>query len=155
MVQPRESESQLTKEIDEAFILCVSRNLSSSNVFSKLGFLEYDFVVESLSRVRLFATPRTAARQASLSLTISWSLPKCMSIDWVSDAIQLPHLILLPAAFNRLFIQILGTASILQVMDTHRESLSISSDGMSSCLYLGIYRFLKPFWKKPSVFHLW
>jgi len=81
MVQPRESESQLTKEIDEAFILCVSRNLSSSNVFSKLGFLEYDFVVESLSRVRLFATPRTAARQASLSLTISWSLPKCMSID--------------------------------------------------------------------------
>ena len=36
--------------------------------------------VQSLSRVRLFATPWTAARQASLSLTISWSLPKFMSI---------------------------------------------------------------------------
>ena len=36
--------------------------------------------VQSLSRVRLFATPRTAARQASLSLTISQSYPKFMSI---------------------------------------------------------------------------
>ena len=32
--------------------------------------------VQSLSRVRLFATPWTAARQASLSVTNSWSLPK-------------------------------------------------------------------------------
>ena len=32
--------------------------------------------VQSLSRVRLFATPWIAACQASLSLTISWSLPK-------------------------------------------------------------------------------
>ena len=30
--------------------------------------------VQSLSRVRLFATPWTAARQASLSITNSWSL---------------------------------------------------------------------------------
>ena len=37
----------------------------------------------SLSRVRLFATPWTAARQASLSITNSWSLLKLMSIDSV------------------------------------------------------------------------
>ena len=37
-------------------------------------------VVQSPSRVQLFATPRTAAHQASLSLTISWSLPRFMSI---------------------------------------------------------------------------
>ena len=37
-------------------------------------------VVQSPSRVLLFATPRTAALQASLSLTISLSLPKFMSI---------------------------------------------------------------------------
>ena len=36
--------------------------------------------VQSLSRVRLFVTPCTAARQASLSITISWSLLKLMSI---------------------------------------------------------------------------
>ena len=38
-------------------------------------------VVQSLSRVRLFATPRTAACQASLSFTISWSLLKLMSVE--------------------------------------------------------------------------
>jgi len=36
--------------------------------------------VQSLSRVQLFATPWTAARQASLSITNSWSLLKLMSI---------------------------------------------------------------------------
>ena len=37
-------------------------------------------VVQSLSCVQLFVTPWTAAHQASLSLTISRSLPKFMSI---------------------------------------------------------------------------
>ena len=37
-------------------------------------------VVESPSHVLLLATPGTAAHQASLSLTIIWSLPKIMSI---------------------------------------------------------------------------
>ena len=45
--------------------------------------------VQSLSRVRLFATPWTAARQASLSITNSRSLLKPMSIE--SDAIQPSH----------------------------------------------------------------
>ena len=48
-------------------------------------------VVQSLTRVRLFATPWTAARQASLSFTISWSLLKLMSIESV---IPSSHLIL-------------------------------------------------------------
>ena len=39
--------------------------------------------VQSLSRVQLFATPWTAARQDSLSITNSWSLPKLMSIELV------------------------------------------------------------------------
>ena len=34
------------------------------------------FVVQLLSRVQLFVTPWTAARQASLSITNSWSLLK-------------------------------------------------------------------------------
>ena len=39
--------------------------------------------VQSLSCVQLFVTPWTAARQASLSITNSWSLPKPMSIQSV------------------------------------------------------------------------
>ena len=47
--------------------------------------------VQSLSRVRLFATPWIAARQASLSITISQSLLKLMSIKSVMPS---SHLIL-------------------------------------------------------------
>ena len=52
--------------------------------------------VQSLSRVRLFATPWTAARQASLSITDSWSL--LMSIESVmpSSHLILCHPLLLP-----------------------------------------------------------
>ena len=39
----------------------------------------------SLSHVRLFATPWTAARQASLSFSISRSLLKLMSIELVTE----------------------------------------------------------------------
>ena len=39
--------------------------------------------VQSLSRVRLFATPWTAACQASLSIANSQSLLKLMSVEWV------------------------------------------------------------------------
>ena len=49
----------------------------------------YTYSVQSLSRVRLFATPWIAAQQASLSITNSQSSPKPMSIE--SDAIQLSH----------------------------------------------------------------
>ena len=43
--------------------------------------------VQSLSRVQLFATPWTTARQASLSITNSWSLPKRMSVESVMPSI--------------------------------------------------------------------
>ena len=46
--------------------------------------------VQSLSHVRLFATPWTAALQTSLSISNSWSLFKLMSIESV-DAIQPSH----------------------------------------------------------------
>ena len=53
--------------------------------------------VQSLSRVRLFATPWIAARQASLSITTSHSLLKPMSIESVMPSSHLilcrPHLL--------------------------------------------------------------
>ena len=45
----------------------------------------FSVVVQLLSRVRLFVTPRTAERQASLSFTISWSFLKLMSIESMMD----------------------------------------------------------------------
>ena len=58
--------------------------------------------VQSLSRVRLFVTPWTAARQASLSITSSWSPPKPMSIVSVMPSNHLIlccPLLLLPSIF--------------------------------------------------------
>ena len=54
--------------------------------------------VQSLSSVRIFATPWTAAHQASLSITNSWSSRKLMSIDSVmpSSHLILCHPLLLP-----------------------------------------------------------
>ena len=59
-------------------------------------------VVQLLTRVHLFATPWTAARQASLSFTISWRLLKLMSTESVmpSNHLILCHpLFLLPSTF--------------------------------------------------------
>ena len=59
-------------------------------------------VVQSLSHVRLLATPWTAASQASLSFTISQSLLELMSIELVmlSNLLILCHpLLLLPSVF--------------------------------------------------------
>ena len=58
--------------------------------------------VQLLSRVRLFATLWTAAYQASLSITNSWSPPKPMSIESVMPSnhlILLHPLLLLPQSF--------------------------------------------------------
>ena len=58
--------------------------------------------VQLLSWVQLFATPWTAARQASLSITNSQSPPKPMCIEWVmsSNHLILRHpLLLLPSSF--------------------------------------------------------
>ena len=56
------------------------------------AFIQAQFSsVQSLSRVRLFATPWITARQASLSITNSWSSLKLMSIKSVMTS---SHLIL-------------------------------------------------------------
>ena len=57
-------------------------------------------IIQLLSRIWLFVTPWTAACQASLSITISWSLLKLMSVESVmpsSHLILCCALLLLPA----------------------------------------------------------
>ena len=86
-------------------------SMSVSPLLSCKSILQYQFSrcrirafssVQLLSHVRLFATPWTAACQASQSFTISWSLLKFMSIMSVmpSNHLILCHsLLLLPSMF--------------------------------------------------------
>ena len=64
----------------------------------------YVAVVQFLSCILTFATPWTAARQASLSFTISQSLLKLMSTESVMPSNQfiLCHTLLLPSTFPRI-----------------------------------------------------
>ena len=70
--------------------------------------------VQSLSRVRLFATPWTAAHQASLSITNSQSLLKLMFIESVMPSnhfILCRHLLLPPSIFPS--IRVFSNESVL------------------------------------------
>ena len=72
--------------------------------------------VQSLSHVRLFVTPWTAALQASLSITNSQSLPRLMSIESVmpSNHLILCHpLLLLPSIFTN--IRVFSNESALRI----------------------------------------
>ena len=72
------------------FSICGIKDMTEMNLFSS---------VQSLSHVQLFATPRTAACQASLFITNSGSLLK---LHPVGDAIRPSHLLSSPSppAFN-------------------------------------------------------
>ena len=72
--------------------------------------------VQSLSHVQLFATPWTAAHQASVSITNSWSLLKLMSIESVMSSNHLIlccPLLLLPSIFPS--IRVFFSESILRI----------------------------------------
>ena len=84
-------------------------------------------LVQSLSRVRLFATPWTAAHQASLSITNSHSLLKLMSIKslMLSNHLILCHLLLLlPSVFSS--IRVNSSESLLHIRWTTYWSFSFS-----------------------------
>ena len=83
--------------------------------------------VQSLSRVRLFVTPWTTARQASLSITNSQSPPKPTSIELVmpSNHFILSYpLLLLPPIFPR--IRVLPNKSVLHIRGPNYWSFSFS-----------------------------
>ena len=90
-------------------------------------FLWFSSVAQSLSHVRLFATPWTAAHQASLSITNSRSLPKLMSIKSVmpSNHLILCHpLLLLPSIFYS--IRVFPSESVLLIRWPKYWSFSFS-----------------------------
>ena len=83
--------------------------------------------VQSLSRVRLFVTPWTAARQASLSITNSQSPLKPMSIELVMPSNHLilcRPLLLLPSIFPS--IRVLSNESVFCIRWPKYWSFSFS-----------------------------
>ena len=84
---------------------------SASSISEHLPFNS----VQSLSCVRLFVTPWTAARQASLSITNSRSLLKFMSMELVmaSNYLILCHPFLLPSIFPS--IRVFSNESALHI----------------------------------------
>ena len=99
-------------------------------------------VVQSLSHVRLFARiPWNAAHQASLFLTISQSLPKFMSIEWVMpfNHLILCHPLLLPSIFAS--TRVFSSESALRVRWPKYWSFSFSispSNEYSGLISFGI-----------------
>ena len=92
------------------------------NLDSKLAIYKHYLLLtmyhsfQSLIHVQLFATPWTAARQASLSMTNSWSLLKLTSIELVmpSNHLILCHpLLLLPSVFPS--IKVFSNESIFHI----------------------------------------
>ena len=96
----------------------VSKNLKSRATISS---------IQSLSRVRLFATPWTTARQASRSITNSRSLPKLMSIKLVMPSNHLilySALLLLPSVFPS--IRVFSNESALRIRWPKYWSFSVN-----------------------------
>ena len=94
-------------------------------------------VVQSLSRVWLFATPWTAAHQAYLSSTISQSLLKFMSIELVmlANRLILYHpLLLLPSVFPSIRVRVFSKKQGLCIRWPKYWSFSISSSNEYSRL---------------------
>ena len=81
---------------------------------------------QSLGRIRLFGTPRTAGCQASLSFTVSWSLLKLISIELVmpSNHFFLCCPLLLPSILPR--VRVFSNESALHVRWPKNQSFSFS-----------------------------
>ena len=100
------------------------------------------FQVQLLSHVQLFATPWTAARQASLSITNSQSLLKLLSIELVmpsSHHILYHPLLFLPSIFPS--IRVFSNESVLCIRWPRYWSFSFSISPSNE--YSGLISFRK------------
>ena len=91
------------------------------------SFMHLFSSVQLLSSVQLFATPWTAARQASLSITNSWSLLKLMSIESMmpSNHLILCHpFLFLPSIFPS--TGVFSNESVLRIRWTKYWSFSFT-----------------------------
>ena len=118
---------------DYEMLVSWTLNVASDYPFGKCHMVHFPTTirqfssVQSLSRVQFFATPWTVARQASLSITNSWSLLKLMSIELVMPSNHLilcRPLLLLPSIFPS--IRVFSNDSVLCITWTKYWSFSFS-----------------------------
>ena len=113
-------------------VVCITSNIITVVIFniSQGLFLRQSLLlahsVQLLSRVRLFATPWTAAWQASLSITNFQSLLKLMSIELAmpSNHLILCRPLLLPSIFPS--IRVFSSESVLCIRWSKYWSFSFS-----------------------------
>ena len=117
--------------------------ISHTIISGSISFFQYVFLkdkntfkiissVQLLSHIQLFATPWTAARQASLSITNSQSLIKLMSIKSVMPSNHLIlcwPLLLLPLIFPS--IRVFSSESVLRIRWPKYWSFSFSISSSS------------------------
>ena len=104
--------------------------------------------VQSLSHVRLFESPWTAAHQASLSFIISQNLLKFMFIESVmlSNHLILSHpLLLLPSIFPS--IKVFTNELTLHIWWPHSIGVSVSASVLPMNLSKGSYVYSWAFWR--------
>ena len=96
---------------------------------------------QSLNRVWFFVIPWTAARQASMSFTISWSLLKLMSIESLmpSNRLILCHPLVLPWSFLAL-----GSFPVSQLFASRGQSIGVSAS--TSVLPVNIHNWFPLGW---------
>ena len=107
-------------------------------------------VVQSLSFVRLFVSPWTAACQASLSFTISWSLLRFMPIESVmpSNHLILCYPLFLPSIFPS--IRVFSNESVLCIRWPKYWSFSFSISPSNE--YSGLISFRTNWFDPVSLF---
>ena len=86
------------------------------------------FTVQSLSHARPSVTPWTAARQASLSFTVSWSLLKLMSTELIMPS---NHLILLSTSPRHQSFPALGSFPMSWLFASGDQSIRASESNHS------------------------
>ena len=106
----------------------VPENIFNIQILQPNSVHPLSIVVPLLSRVWLFATPWTAARQASLSFTISLSLLKLMSIE---SAMPSNHLILCQPIFSHLqSFPASGSFQMSHFFESGGQSIGVSASAL-------------------------
>ena len=112
----------------ETFLTSSHTGRDVSEEYQKDSVVYTNVVVQLLSRVQFFGTPWMAARQASLSFTVSRSLLKLMSTELVMPS---NHLILChPLLFLQSCHQFSQFSSVTQSCLTLCHSINCSTPGL-------------------------
>ena len=97
-----------------------------SDVYYSLDLADFQFrSFQSFNSVRLFETSRTAAQQASLSITNSWNLLKFTSVESVMPSNHLTYVI--PFCFCLQSFPASGSLKMRKLFESEGQSTGVSA----------------------------